>query len=108
MLLVLRTPGRTDEVAAIRNVGEAPVRQRRRTAVTKRAQPRAVVSTDVRAKLHEAICAVGTDAVQMRFDLAAIKEVIRADEGDPAIGHYLRLVVEDRRGGDEMNVAAIG
>ena len=108
MLFALRTAGGADEIAVAGNVGQAPVRQRRGAAEAKGAQAHAVVGADVRGELGETIRAVGPDAVQVRLDLAAVEEIVGADEGDAAVGHHLGLVVEDRRGRDEMNVAAVG
>ena len=48
------------------------------------------------------------DGVQQRLHLAAVEEVVGADEEDPAVGQHLRLVVEDERVGQRADVAAVG
>ena len=108
MKVALASAGRGDEVPSTRNEREPSVRHRRRTAVAKRAQPHAVVGADVCCNFRVTVGAVGAKAVQVRLDLAAVEEIVRADERDAPVGHDLGLVVEDECGGDGMNPRAVG
>ena len=98
-----RAAGRGDEVAAAGDAGQLAVGQRRRAAVAERPQAHAVVGPHVGPDLGLAVGAVGPDDVDLRLHLGAVEEVVGADEGDPAVGHHLRLVVEDRREGDRLD-----
>ena len=81
---------------------------RRRAAAVIRSQPAAVFRSVVQAKFRVAFRTVQVNCVQQRFHLAAVEEVVGADEEDSPVGQHLRLVVEDDGVRQWTDITAVG
>ena len=45
--------------------------------------------------------------MEQGFDLAPVKEIIRAEQHDSSVRHDARFVVEDKGAGQDANIVAI-